>query len=135
MKKESPKRVWCAARAVAALGLTVLVLFGGKVSYPGGGRGAAVTRASTDVVQNIDDKGPGSLRETIANASAGDTITFAPAVTGTITLTSGSHPRHGHLVRERRPRRRCKIHRSFSASCRQCRDRSQNAASSMSGSE
>jgi hypothetical protein len=44
---------------------------------------------NTDYVQNTSDSGSGSLRATIANASSGDTIEFAFAVIGTITLTSG----------------------------------------------
>jgi CSLREA domain-containing protein/uncharacterized repeat protein (TIGR01451 family) len=39
------------------------------------------------VVTNGDDSGAGSLRQTIADACAGSTISFAPAVT-TVTLTS-----------------------------------------------
>ena len=44
--------------------------------------------AAVDVVTNANDSGPGSLRDTIAQAGAGDTITFAPNL-GAITLTSG----------------------------------------------
>jgi hypothetical protein len=39
------------------------------------------------VVINTNDNGPGSLRQALADANDGDTITFA--VTGTISLTSG----------------------------------------------
>src|SRR6266480_3999980 len=39
------------------------------------------------VVTNTNDSGPGSLRDALANANDGDTITFA--VTGAIGLTSG----------------------------------------------
>ncbi len=46
------------------------------------------TLLSTDIVTNTNDSGPGSLRDTISSASAGDTIAFASGVTGTITLTS-----------------------------------------------
>ena len=42
-------------------------------------------RAAT--VTTTADDGPGSLRDTIANAAAGETIDFS--VTGLITLTSG----------------------------------------------
>ena len=44
-------------------------------------------QAATITVTNTDDNGPGSLRQAIADAAAGDTITFG--VNGTITLTSG----------------------------------------------
>ncbi len=41
-------------------------------------------------VTNTDDSGPGSLREAIANAKIGSTITFAPALSGaTLILASG----------------------------------------------
>src|SRR5436190_22998205 len=39
------------------------------------------------LVTSTADNGPGSLREAIASAAPGDTLTFA--VTGAITLTSG----------------------------------------------
>ena len=48
----------------------------------------ASARAVTLSVTNLDDGGPGSLRQAIADAAAGDTITFS--VKGTITLTSGA---------------------------------------------
>jgi hypothetical protein len=41
-------------------------------------------------VTNTNDSGAGSLRQAIISAAAGDTIQFAAAVTGTITLTSGA---------------------------------------------
>src|ERR1700678_355853 len=45
---------------------------------------------STDVVTNLNDSGSGSLRQTIASASAGDTIEFASNLSGgTLALTSG----------------------------------------------
>ena len=44
---------------------------------------------STLTVTNTNDKGPGSLRDTITKAQSGDTIVFAPGLDGqTITLTS-----------------------------------------------
>jgi hypothetical protein len=43
--------------------------------------------AATNTVTTLADSGVGSLRETILNAAAGDTLIFAPK--GTITLTSG----------------------------------------------
>ncbi|HEY9174733.1 MAG TPA: DUF642 domain-containing protein [Verrucomicrobiae bacterium] len=61
-------------------------------SLSGGHAGPAVdavslSPASTRTVVNLNDSGPGSLRQAIADAAPGDTINFA--VTGTITLTSG----------------------------------------------
>src|ERR1700751_270817 len=50
---------------------------------------AVVTSVQANVitVTNTNDSGPGSLRQALADASDGNTITFA--VTGTIGLTSG----------------------------------------------
>lgn len=48
--------------------------------------GAGVAQAATLTVTTTADTGPGSLRQTIANAAAGDTIEFA--VTGTITTSN-----------------------------------------------
>jgi hypothetical protein len=44
-------------------------------------------RADSITVANLNDSGAGSLRQAIADGTAGDTITFS--VTGTIALTSG----------------------------------------------
>jgi hypothetical protein len=44
-------------------------------------------QAATLTVSNLNDSGPGSLREAIASASRADTISLA--ATGTISLTSG----------------------------------------------
>ncbi|MCB1766429.1 MAG: DUF4214 domain-containing protein [Candidatus Competibacteraceae bacterium] len=51
-----------------------------------------VAQAATFTVTNLDDSGPGSLRQAVldANAATGShTIEFQPGLTGTITLTSG----------------------------------------------
>jgi hypothetical protein len=63
--------------------LTILVSLLGSVPTQS-------ARAATEwVVTNTNDSGPGSLRQTIANASNGDTITFDPSLAGqTITLGS-----------------------------------------------
>ena len=51
---------------------------------------ALSVHATTIIVTNTNDSGPGSLRGAIAAASDGDTIQFDPALKGqTITLTSG----------------------------------------------
>lgn len=50
---------------------------------------AGSIRAQLEVA-NLEDSGPGSLRETIASAPPGSTITFAPTLaTQTITLSTG----------------------------------------------
>lgn len=66
------------ARALCALTATTLLTLS-----------CAAAHAATLTVTNTADAGAGSLRDTITNALAGDTITFASAVTGTITLTTG----------------------------------------------
>ena len=49
-----------------------------------------VAHAASLTVTNTNDSGPGSLRQAIADAQAGDTITFASGLHGqTISLTSG----------------------------------------------
>lgn len=51
--------------------------------------------AASFVVANVNDSGPGSLRQTILDATASpgaDTITFHPTVTGTITILSEHLP-------------------------------------------
>ncbi|MHC1769260.1 MAG: hypothetical protein AB9869_34095 [Verrucomicrobiia bacterium] len=50
--------------------------------------GASRSRADTLTVTTLNDSGPGSLRQAIADAAPGDTITFS--VTGDIMLTSGA---------------------------------------------
>src|SRR5262249_47783211 len=46
-------------------------------------------RAATFTVINTNDNGTGSLRQALADAVDGDTISFDVSATGTITLTSG----------------------------------------------
>src|SRR5262249_22156768 len=50
--------------------------------------GVQSARATTIVVTNTNDSGPGSLRQALAHANDGDTID-ATGVSGTILLTSG----------------------------------------------
>lgn len=49
---------------------------------------AAAPANATITVMNTADSGGGSLREAIASAASGETIDFAPGVTGTIALLS-----------------------------------------------
>ena len=67
----------------------------GSTTFSSGGSCSeiAVTAASNSlVVTNLNDSGPGSLREAIAAANNGDNITFANGLTGPIKLTSGELP-------------------------------------------
>jgi uncharacterized repeat protein (TIGR02543 family) len=50
---------------------------------------SASASAATQTVTSLADSGVGSLRAAIAAATAGDTVAFAPSVTGTIVLQSG----------------------------------------------
>src|SRR6267142_1520226 len=54
--------------------------------------GLTTAHATNRVVTNLGDSGAGSLRDTIAASIGGDTITFAPGLTGRIDLTSGELP-------------------------------------------
>ena len=78
-----------AAGATVALGATVVYV--------------PPAEAATLTVTTTADSGPGSLRAAVEQASADfdhDTITFAPTVTGTITLTSGQIAATGSITIE-----------------------------------
>src|SRR6476659_77615 len=52
--------------------------------------GTTAASAATITVININDSGPGSLRQALGDANNGDTINFASSLNGQrITLTSG----------------------------------------------
>jgi hypothetical protein len=68
-------------RSFALVGGTGLIL-GLAVGTP------TAAAATTRQVTTTADSGPGSLREAVTNATDGDTVTFAPGVTGTIALQS-----------------------------------------------
>jgi hypothetical protein len=61
--------------------LLCTVLGSGSELFPG-------TGAATLIVTNVNDSGPGSLRETIAQAGAGDEITFDHVLAGTPIILS-----------------------------------------------
>ena len=63
------------------------MLSNGVGSVASGKLGAPALQTVT--VTNLNDSGPGSLREAIDNAPFSTVIDFAPNVTGTITLTTG----------------------------------------------
>jgi len=51
---------------------------------------APTARAATLTVTNLNDSLAGSLRQALSDAAPGDTIRFAPGLTGTITVTSAA---------------------------------------------
>lgn len=71
-------------RAGVILATLLLGVTAGQVSRKAQ---AAPSFDPSDVVTTVADSGAGSLRDVVANASAGATVTFT--VTGVITLTSG----------------------------------------------
>ena len=67
-------------------GMAALLVF----AFLLGAAGVQVARAASLTVTNLADSGPGSLRQALADAQSGDTITFDPSLAGgTISLTSG----------------------------------------------
>src|SRR6478672_844716 len=50
---------------------------------------ALCSRTIATTVTNTNNSGTGSLRQAIIDTATGGTITFDPALTGTITLSSG----------------------------------------------
>jgi uncharacterized repeat protein (TIGR01451 family) len=74
-------------RIVAIAGFNNAAAATGLFSYQVSFAGTATACVSNPVVANGNDDAAGSLRQAIADACPGDTITFAPAVT-TVTLTS-----------------------------------------------
>ena len=84
MPRQLSSRAAFAAASVAALSMTSAALV--AVSVP-------AAQADSFEVTTLDDGGPGSLRDAVAQANllAGpDTITFAEGLTGTIDLSVGS---------------------------------------------
>jgi predicted outer membrane repeat protein len=67
------------------IALLFLLPFSGEVSRPL--QAAPYPAPLAIAVENLDDAGPGSLRQAIDDIASGGTITFD--VTGTITLTTG----------------------------------------------
>jgi alpha-L-arabinofuranosidase len=55
----------------------------------GYGDNLSLTTLPPPLVTNTADSGPGSLRQVVSDAGAGDFITFAPGLAGTITFTNG----------------------------------------------
>jgi len=60
--------------------------------------GAVEVSPLTLLVANTNEAGPGSLRQTVLDAAAGDTISFAPGVTGAITFSNGAVTLNQDLV-------------------------------------
>ena len=69
---------WYLLMSAALMAVLLLTMSGGGFAQA----------AETIEVTNNNDSGDGSLRDAIGNAAAGDTITFADNVTGTILLES-----------------------------------------------
>src|SRR5690349_20387724 len=70
--------------------LLLWALSGGLTFWSSNASSPLIARAASLTVTNTNDSGPGSLRQAIADAQSGDTITFASGLHGqTISLTSG----------------------------------------------
>jgi AAA ATPase domain/TIR domain len=76
-------------RVQSALGVVVVVLL---LLSTIGVAGLVLSRQPADPthVTNLQNDGPGSLRQAITTAPDGETITFDPSLRGTIRLTSGN---------------------------------------------
>ena len=68
---------WYLLLGAALMAVLLLTMSGGSLAQA----------AQTIVVTNVNDSGAGSLRDA-ANSAAGDTVTFADDVTGSILLES-----------------------------------------------
>jgi hypothetical protein len=77
--------------ALALGAYTVVATYGGSVNFNASTATIqqVVSACPSTLVTNLNDNGPGSLRELIRQACNGATISFDPAVRGTLTLTSG----------------------------------------------
>ena len=54
--------------------------------------------AATFVVNNLNDSGPGTLRQAIANTAPGDTITFDVALSGKTNILTSGQVTISHIV-------------------------------------
>jgi hypothetical protein len=90
LRKQSHKnwRVWNIPALVILTMAGTSILGSNRFWTAGTFSAAAAVCITNPVVTTTADSGPGSLRQAIAEACPGSTITFA--VTGTITLTSGA---------------------------------------------
>ncbi|HWP42678.1 MAG TPA: choice-of-anchor Q domain-containing protein, partial [Blastocatellia bacterium] len=74
---------------IVVLSLMAFMLGAGPLVPLTTARDGRANPAGSFIVSNLNDSGTGSLRQTIADATPGSTINFAPGLSGTITLTGG----------------------------------------------